>query len=121
MTTVLTVESGVTPTFPVSTFSTLSEAIPFGDGKRSLGALSGSPVSYVPPRETETAGDSGSGNENGDASGDEEEGDDDNNNKLIIGLSVGLGVPVLIGVAAGVWYVSPRSPHHHTTLTSTFY
>jgi hypothetical protein len=36
-------------------------------------------------------------------------------------LSVGLGVPVLIGVAAGVWYVYPRSPHHHTTLTSTFY
>ncbi|KAL2784450.1 hypothetical protein BJX66DRAFT_344015 [Aspergillus keveii] len=110
MTTVLTVESGVTPTFPVSTFSTLSEAIPFGDGKRSLDALSGSPVSYVPPRETETAGDSGSGNgnENGDASGDEEKGDDDNNNKLIIGLSVGLGVPVLIGVAAGVWWLVYR-------------
>jgi hypothetical protein len=118
MTTVLTVESGVTPTFPVSTFSTLSEAVAFGEGVRSLGAVSGSPVSYVPPRETETAGASGSGE--GAESGDEEEGDDDNDNKLIIGLSVGLGVPVLIGVAAGVWYVYLRPPHHfskHILLT----
>ncbi|KAL3492433.1 hypothetical protein BJX62DRAFT_250635 [Aspergillus germanicus] len=102
MTTVLTVESGVTPSFPVSTFSTLSEAVAFGEGVRSLGAVSGSPVSYVPPRETETAGASGSGE--GAEIGDEEEGEDDNDNKLIIGLSVGLGVPVLIGVAAGVWW-----------------
>jgi hypothetical protein len=108
MTTVLTVESGVTPTFPVSTFSTLSEAIAFGEGVRSLGAVSGSPVSYVPPRETETAGVSGGGDENADDN-DEEDGDDDNDNKLIIGLSVGLGVPVLIGVAAGVWYVYPSN------------
>ncbi|KAJ0425217.1 hypothetical protein BJY00DRAFT_274984 [Aspergillus carlsbadensis] len=108
MTTVLTVESGVTPSFPVSTFSTLSAAIAFGENVRSLGALSGVPVSYVPPRETETeTAVSGGEDEDEDELGEEEESSDGNDDKLIIGLSVGLGVPVLLGLAAGAWYVYP--------------
>ncbi|CEL01837.1 hypothetical protein ASPCAL01414 [Aspergillus calidoustus] len=106
MTAVVTVESGVTPSFPERTHSTLSGAIPFGANVRKLPAVSGPPVSYVPPRET---GDAGvSGNSSGDGDMDDDDDGDGNDEKLIIGLSVGLGCPMLIGVAAGVWWFVHR-------------
>ncbi|KAL2820105.1 hypothetical protein BJX63DRAFT_338548 [Aspergillus granulosus] len=104
MTTILTVESGVDATFPASTFSTLSGAIAFGENVRTLTPTSGVPVSYVPPvaMPSPTDGSETSSNDDSSVHGDDDGG---NNNKLIIGLSVGLGVPALIGVGAGLWYV----------------
>ncbi|KAL2826929.1 hypothetical protein BJY01DRAFT_141351 [Aspergillus pseudoustus] len=105
LTTVLTVSSGIDAAWPVSTFSTLEAGVPFGDGVRTIGATSGVPVSYVPPA-THTPSPTDSGTV--DSNDEEEEEDGGNDNKLIIGLSVGLGVPALIGVGAGLWWFLAR-------------
>ncbi|KAL3473666.1 hypothetical protein BJX99DRAFT_192525 [Aspergillus californicus] len=118
MTTVLTVESGIEATFPASTFASLTGAIPFGDNVRSLGPTSGTPVSYVPPPMTPspTGGD--------DASESADDMNTSNYNKLIIGLSVGLGVPAVIVVCfAQWWFVYKRRryaavPQPETTVSS---
>ncbi|GKZ26426.1 hypothetical protein AbraIFM66951_004930 [Aspergillus brasiliensis] len=99
MTTVLTVESGVDATYPANTFASLTSAIPFGSNARRLGATSGTPVSYVPPTATATA----TGASSTDAGGDNEH-HHSNRNKLIIGLSVGLGVPAVIILASAIWW-----------------
>ncbi|KAL4757095.1 uncharacterized protein BDW70DRAFT_118579 [Aspergillus foveolatus] len=98
LTTVLTVGPNVEATFPVDTFTTLEGAIPFGDNVRTFGALSGTPVSYVPPQPTssETGG--------AESVGSAEDGSNSNKTQLIIGLSVGLGVPAVIAIAFGLWW-----------------
>ncbi|KAL2866222.1 uncharacterized protein BJX67DRAFT_141728 [Aspergillus lucknowensis] len=102
MTTVLTVEDGVDPTFPASTFGTLTAAIPFGENVRTVGATSGTPVSYTPPPATpsSTAGT--------DDTEESDDGDDSNRNPLIIGLSVGLGVPAVIAIVFALWWFFVR-------------
>ncbi|KAL4971541.1 hypothetical protein BDW66DRAFT_155563 [Aspergillus desertorum] len=113
MTTVLTVGPNVEATFPVNTFTTLTGAISFGDNVRSFGATSGTPVSYVPPQATfsQTGGAESDGDESVDSTGDT---GGSNKNKLIIGLSVGLGVPAAIALVFALWYVrtapQPISP-----------
>ncbi|KAL4738950.1 hypothetical protein BDV11DRAFT_188753 [Aspergillus similis] len=98
LTTVLTVGPNVEATFPVDTFSTLAGAISFGDNVRSFGALSGTPVSYVPPQATssQTGG--------ADSVGSTQDSDNSNKTPLIIGLSVGLGVPAIIALAFVLWW-----------------
>ncbi|KAK4035342.1 hypothetical protein C8A01DRAFT_48438 [Parachaetomium inaequale] len=104
-TTVTAVPSGQTATFPPSTALTVARTIPFGDGAQKLAATSGVPVSYVPPPPPppETSTTKG-GDNNGDGNSDIGDVIDDIgevfhgetggvSNKLIIGLSVGLGVP----------------------------
>ncbi|KAL4982731.1 hypothetical protein BDW68DRAFT_182260 [Aspergillus falconensis] len=104
MTTVVTVGPDVEATFPVNTFSTLTAAVSFGDNVRSFGATSGTPVSYVPPQATSSQ--TGGAESNGDESVDSgEDSDNSNKNKLIIGLSVGLGVPAIIALVFVLWYV----------------
>ncbi|KAL4795050.1 hypothetical protein BDV19DRAFT_363980 [Aspergillus venezuelensis] len=95
MTTVLTVGPHVEATFPVDTFTTLTGAIPFGDNVRSFGATSGTPVSYVPPQATSSQT-VGSASDDG--------GNESSKNKLIIGLSVGLGVPAVIALVFVLWW-----------------
>ncbi|KAL3432662.1 hypothetical protein BDV09DRAFT_205803 [Aspergillus tetrazonus] len=98
LTTVLTVGPNVEATFPVDTFTTLEGAISFGNNVRTFGALSGTPVSYVPPQPTssETGG--------AESVGSAEDGGNSNKTQLIIGLSVGLGVPAVIAIAFGLWW-----------------
>ncbi|GFN13543.1 hypothetical protein AtubIFM55763_011702 [Aspergillus tubingensis] len=98
MTTVLTVESGIDATYPASTFSSLTSAIPFGSNARRLGSTSGTPVSYVPP--TATATSSAHPNTDDDHNHNNSH---SNNHKLIIGLSVGLGFPAVVALAAALW------------------
>ncbi|KAL2823431.1 hypothetical protein BDW59DRAFT_148614 [Aspergillus cavernicola] len=103
MTTVLTVESGIEATFPASTFTSLTGAIPFGDNVRRLGPTSGTPVSYVPPPVTPSpTGDAETGDDDTSESADDM--DSSNNNKLIIGLSVGLVVPAVIVAGFALWW-----------------
>ncbi|KKK13637.1 hypothetical protein ARAM_000775 [Aspergillus rambellii] len=103
MTTILSVPSGAEDvTYPASTFASVTSAIPFGEHAHTLSATSGTPTSYVPPPvATQTS------TNTTDSGGLDDDGDDDddnhsNDNKLIIGLSVGLGVPILIVLAAGL-------------------
>ncbi|KAL6231859.1 hypothetical protein BDW75DRAFT_31309 [Aspergillus navahoensis] len=101
MTTVLTVGPNVEATFPVNTFSTLAGAISFGDNVRSFGATSGTPVSYVPPQATSSQ----SGGTESIGSAEDSDEHDSNKNKVIIGLSVGLGVPAVIALVLALWWV----------------
>lgn len=79
----------------------------FGEKALSLLATTGKPVSYVPPPPEETeVGSSGNDDDNDD--------DDDDtvggvSKAVIIGVSVGLGVPLLLGIAGGILYVLPYS------------
>ncbi|CBF75982.1 hypothetical protein AN3520.2 [Aspergillus nidulans FGSC A4] len=100
LTTVLTVGPNMEATFPVDTFTTLEGAISFGNNVRTFGALSGTPVSYVPPQPTSS--ETGSAESVGSA----DDGGNSNKTQLIIGLSVGLGVPAVIAIAIGLWWLS---------------
>lgn len=93
VTTDVTVQSGSKPTFPASTYASVSSAIPFGTNVRRLAATSGSPTSYTPTSSSTSTGKVSEildGSTNG------------TSNKLIIGLCVGLGVPFLIALGVGI-------------------
>jgi hypothetical protein len=109
LTLVTAVPPGVEATFPQTTASTVGSTIPFGKGANTLAATSGSPVSFVPPPPPPSTSPSASatGQEgiggvvddigevfNGETGG--------VSNKLIIGLSVGLGVPFVAAVISGL-------------------
>lgn len=91
-TAVLTVQSGSTEAFPTNTFTSVTTDIPFGTKVHKLAATSGSPTSYVPTTSsTASSGSNGGGSTTNNHS-------NGNRDKLIIGLSVGLGVPFLAGL-----------------------
>ncbi|KAL2128585.1 hypothetical protein VTI74DRAFT_8998 [Chaetomium olivicolor] len=108
------VSRGVTPTFPESTALTVASTIPFGRKVNKLDATSGTPTSYVPPPPTTSTSSAADGKKtdggiiddigeviNGSTGG--------VSNKLIIGLSVGLGVPVLALLIGGlIWCIKRR-------------
>lgn len=93
------VTSDADPVFTAE--NTVVTAIAFGTNAHKMEATSGSPVSYV-PKPTETSG------------GDDEDEDEGGarkilnattggvSNKLIIGVSVGVGVPLVIAIIAGI-------------------
>lgn len=87
--------------FPTTTDAVV-RTMAFGAGAKAMGATSGSPVSYVPTTSTSTSEptSSGSASTGTDSSilGGKTGGV---SNKVIIGVSVGLGVPVLIMIIAG--------------------
>ena len=103
------VPSGVTPTFPEFTALTVASTIPFGKQVNKLSATSGVPVSFVPPPPPpSTTTSSASPSKTGDGNiltdiGNVVNGETGGvSNKLIIGLSVGLGVPILAAVIGGL-------------------
>ncbi|KAK3290999.1 uncharacterized protein B0H64DRAFT_420741 [Chaetomium fimeti] len=134
---VTAVPSGVTPTFPASTALSVASTIPFGKQVNKLAATSGAPVSYVPPPPppTSSARPSGKGDDDGvgdvlDDIGEVFQGETGGvSNKLIIGLSVGLGVPILAAIiAALVHYLKrkkyapvPKSDVHKSDMTAVEY
>ncbi|KAM7197258.1 hypothetical protein V8F33_005686 [Rhypophila sp. PSN 637] len=84
-----------------------SQTVEFGVGVKRFGGTSGVPTSFVPPSESS----SGSG---GFGIDDDDDGDDGSLlisadgglstiGKIVIGVSVGVGVPVLVGLIAGIW------------------
>ncbi|KAK4233903.1 hypothetical protein C8A03DRAFT_19102 [Achaetomium macrosporum] len=111
LTLVTAVPSGVEATFPQTTASTVASTIPFGSQANTLSATSGTPVSYVPPPPSTTSSPSASASAGSgiggvvDDIGEVFNGETGGvSNKLIIGLSVGLGVPVVAAVISGLVY-----------------
>ena len=102
---VTAVPSDADPTFPQSVLSTISSAVPFGSGVQKLPATSGSPVSYVPPPPTETANPKDNDDED-DSSLSDFVNDKTGGvpNRVILGVSIGLGVPALIAIVVGLVY-----------------
>ncbi|KAI0554835.1 hypothetical protein F4679DRAFT_570237 [Xylaria curta] len=100
---IVTVPSGSEATFPATIQDSISETIPFSKNIKAVAATTGSPVSYVPPpppsppSSTATTADSGGRSDKSSLAGKAGA-----NTPLIIGLSVGLGVPFLAIVLGGI-------------------
>ncbi|KAK3319675.1 hypothetical protein B0T19DRAFT_270367 [Cercophora scortea] len=97
---VTAVPSGVEATFPATTATTPVVAIPFGTDAKSLASLSGSPTSFIPSLAT-------NGVFGGNVTALLDSSTGGVSNKVIIGVSVGVGVPVVIALIAGLVYGSP--------------
>ena len=104
------VPSGVTPTFPELTALTVASTVPFGKQVNKLSGTTGVPISYIPPPPppSTTTSSSASPSKTGDGNiltdiGNVVNGETGGvSNKLIIGLSVGLGVPIAAAVIGGL-------------------
>ncbi|RSM12457.1 hypothetical protein CDV31_006298 [Fusarium ambrosium] len=94
--------------FPDSVRHTVASVIPFGDGANKLAATSGAPTSYV-PSSAET-----------DAPDDDVDIPDPKkggvSNSVIIGVSVGVGVPLLLGAFAAVFFLRKKRLSTRATL-----
>ena len=97
--------SGAEATFPVTVMDSVLSPIAFGSGVKRIPAISGSPVSYIPPVPTETSKLDGFiddlDNAADDAVADAKE-TYKNNRPLIIGLASGLGGAALLAVIVGL-------------------
>ncbi|KAJ5938854.1 hypothetical protein N7466_001988 [Penicillium verhagenii] len=101
ITSTVTVQSGSSATFPATTISSVTSTVEFGTNVRSLRATAGSPTSYNPSTAT---GSTGGSILDGTTDG--------TSNKLIIGLSVGLGLPFLAALIVGVGlYIAKRKKY----------
>ncbi|KAF4950557.1 hypothetical protein FGADI_8116 [Fusarium gaditjirri] len=80
--------------FPESVSHTITSLIPFGNRANKVVAMSGVPSSYVPPATTSSAKENGQHDDSDDIS---KEGSGGVSKSVIIGVSVGLGVPFLLG------------------------
>ncbi|KAI1757560.1 hypothetical protein F4782DRAFT_479074 [Xylaria castorea] len=102
---VVTVSSGSKATFPETMWSNIPETIPFSKNIKAVAATTGSPISYVPPpppppppSSTATTADSGGQGDKSSTAGKAGV-----NTPLIIGLTVGLGVPFLATIVGGIY------------------
>ncbi|KAF2870182.1 hypothetical protein BDV95DRAFT_75555 [Massariosphaeria phaeospora] len=99
------VPSGEDATWPASIHATVSP-IAFGSNVNKFGAISGSPSSFVPPPPAETDGEGANGSDsnpvnlNGKIGG--------VSKKVIVGVSVGLGVPVLAAIIGALIFFQRR-------------
>ncbi|KAI1453892.1 hypothetical protein F4805DRAFT_469739 [Annulohypoxylon moriforme] len=102
LTYITSVASGVDATFPASTGTGVAALVPFGTNKKSIDATSGTPVSYTPPPPTSSSGDSTVSAEHplGEVGGVDK--------RIIIGVCVGVGVPLLLGIAVGIFVCQKR-------------
>lgn len=91
--------------FPTTGADVVVNTVAFGKNAREMDATTGSPVSYVPKTSTTTTTSeptsSGSGSRTADDDSITEGKTGGVSNKVIIGVSVGVGVPVLILIIAG--------------------
>ncbi|EWZ84317.1 hypothetical protein FOCG_11741 [Fusarium oxysporum f. sp. radicis-lycopersici 26381] len=91
--------------FPESVSHTVTSLIPFGNGANKLVAMSGVPSSYVPPTTTSSAKENGKDDDSNGTSNDRSGGV---SKSVIIGVSVGLGVPFLLGGIAVIWLLRKK-------------
>jgi len=96
---VTAISSGVTATFPATTKTSVASTIAFGEKVKSLVATTGAPTSYTPPPASSTTG--GSGGATGGIAGVIDGKTGGVSNKIIIGVSIGVGVLVLLAIIAG--------------------
>ncbi|SPO04378.1 uncharacterized protein DNG_07063 [Cephalotrichum gorgonifer] len=105
---VTAVPSGSSAAFPETIQTTVSKTVAFGNGAQKILASSGSPVSYVPPPTTSAPAPTSSGSGGGGADEFFNSETGGVSNRVIIGVSIGLGVPVLIGAIAGLVFFMRR-------------
>ncbi|KAI5863650.1 hypothetical protein GGS23DRAFT_508764 [Durotheca rogersii] len=99
------------PVFPESVATTVASPVPFGPGAVKVAATTGAPASYVPPPPpaSSTEGDGAAATADEITSTDQPLGTVNGvDTRLIIGLSVGLGVPVLAGIASVIYFYRGR-------------
>ncbi|KAK5625145.1 hypothetical protein RRF57_000861 [Xylaria bambusicola] len=110
---VVEVPSGSDATFPATTQDVVSEIIPFAENIKTVAATTGSPVSYTPPPPPPTTSPSSSSSATttagqGGEDRQSEKSSSVNKRPLIIGLSVGLGVPFLAAITVGIYFIMRR-------------
>lgn len=89
--------SGAKPIYTTANIATTISTIAFGKALLRVGAISGSPVSYVP----EATSSSTSGDIKNDVNDILNATTGGVSNKMILGVSLGVGIPVLIAIIAG--------------------
>lgn len=90
-------------TFPATVQNTVLNTVAFGSNAVSLPATTGIPVSYVPPPPQATAQDEEDDNDNNDGKDNSLSGKVGGvDKKIVLGVSLGVGVPVLITIIAGI-------------------
>lgn len=105
-TVVVSVTDGEVPVFPATaTTGRVAAVAAFGEAVQRLKGSSGSPVSYVPPVETDSSGIRHGVSGVIDDAKDEYDGMSEESKRLVIGLSAGLGGAFIVCVIAGIWYV----------------
>ncbi|KAI2635901.1 hypothetical protein GGS26DRAFT_589568 [Hypomontagnella submonticulosa] len=117
---ITSVPSGSEATFSESTGTGFATTVPFGDNVKTIDATTGSPASYVPPPPTssgETPGESGSSISSEHPIG-EVHGVD---NRVIIGVSVGLGVPAIAGIIIGIYFCQRRRKYSAVSSSDPVY
>ncbi|KAI1759529.1 hypothetical protein GGR53DRAFT_140672 [Hypoxylon sp. FL1150] len=98
LTHVTVIPSGSEATFPETTGTGVATPVPFGTNMKTIDATTGSPTSYTPPPPTSSiSGISGPTSEHplGEVHGVD--------TRVIIGVSVGIGVPVLAAIIIGIF------------------
>ncbi|KAK0384724.1 hypothetical protein NLU13_7202 [Sarocladium strictum] len=87
--------------------ASIFQTVDFGAGVNSLDPSSGVPKSYIPPPKAtaSSVSNDGQGKDDSDAG---DGGSKKPNVGLILGLSVGLGVPALLAVLAALWWFKRR-------------
>lgn len=122
-TAIVSVAEGEAPVFPATTTTGKIAAVAaFGEAVQKLKGSSGSPVSYVPPVETDGSGIGDGASGVIDDAKDEYNGMSDEFKRLVIGLSAGLGGAFIVCVVAGIWYVLLyKSEHKPSWLTMSAY
>ncbi|KAI1049173.1 hypothetical protein LB506_004656 [Fusarium annulatum] len=91
--------------FPESVSHTITSLVPFGSGAKKLVSMSGVPSSYVPPTTTTSAKENG---KDDDSNGKSTESSGGVSQSVTIGVSVGLGVPFLLGVIAVILFLRKK-------------
>ncbi|KAI1359782.1 hypothetical protein F5Y08DRAFT_318779 [Xylaria arbuscula] len=117
------VVSGSDATFPATTQDIVAETISFSENMKTVAATTGSPVSYTPPPSSSSSATTTPGQGGGDGGSQEGQSKETSgsNKPLIIGLSVGLGVPFLAVVAAaGLCFISRKRKYTAVARSEVF-
>ncbi|KAF1850107.1 uncharacterized protein K460DRAFT_271349 [Cucurbitaria berberidis CBS 394.84] len=108
---VTAVPSGVKATFPESILSSVQSTIRFGTRAKTIKATSGSPTAYTaPPTSTDDVLESGSGLPGGQLHGVRKQ--------MVVGVSVGLGVPVLLALIGAILIYRRRNKEYDAVTTT---
>ncbi|KAI8963463.1 hypothetical protein F5Y11DRAFT_365057 [Daldinia sp. FL1419] len=101
LTHITAVPSDSEATFPETTGASVATPLPFGTNAKSVEATSGSPVSYVAPPPTSSRDPTVSSEHPlGEVNGVDK--------RIIIGVCVGIGVPLIAGIIAGIFFCQRR-------------